>query len=369
MAVKFLDLRAQTANLRAQIEPAIAHVLANAAFIGGAEVEQFEREFGAFIGANALGVGNGTDALEIAVEALNLPKDSEVLLPANTFAASAEAIARNQLRLVFVDCDSTYTMSIADLERKITPQTSAIMAVHLYGQSADMHAICALAKQHGLRIIEDCAQAHGASFASQKVGTFGEIACFSFYPGKNLGAYGDAGAIVSNNTKLLATCRQIAHHGGLQKYEHTRIGRNSRLDSLQAAILRIKLPHLAAWNAQRDTIAREYMRLLADTKGLVLPTLHPQAQSVWHLFVVRILDGKRDSVRQKLAEAGIETGLHYPKALPSCAAYQDVPFVRTSPTPNACAWESEILSLPMGEHLDTAQAREVADALRNALAR
>lgn len=367
MAVKFLDLRAQTANLRAEIEPAIARVLANAAFIGGAEVEQFEREFGAFVGANALGVGNGTDALEIAVQALNLPKDSEVLLPANTFAASAEAVARNQLRLVFVDCDSTYTMSIADLERKITPQTSAIMAVHLYGQSADMHAICALAKRHNLRIIEDCAQAHGASFASQKVGTFGEIACFSFYPGKNLGAYGDAGAIVSNDTKLLAACRQIAHHGGLQKYEHDRIGRNSRLDSLQAAVLRVKLPHLNAWNAQRDIIAREYMRLLADTEGLVLPTLHAQAQCVWHLFVVRILDGKRDSVRQKLAEAGIETGLHYPKALPSCAAYQNVPFVRTSATPNACAWEAEILSLPMGEHLDKTQAREVADALRSAL--
>ncbi|MDE7317053.1 MAG: DegT/DnrJ/EryC1/StrS family aminotransferase [Helicobacter sp.] len=368
MAVKFLDLRKQTASLRAEIEPAIARILENATFIGGDEVERFEQEFGTFVGASALGVGNGTDALEIAIQALNLPKDSEVLLPANTFAASAEAVARNQLRLVFVDCDNTYTMDIADLERKITPQTSAIMAVHLYGQSADMHAICTFAKQHNLHIIEDCAQAHGATFAGQKVGTFGEVACFSFYPGKNLGAYGDAGAIVSKDSALLRVCRQIAHHGGLQKYEHTRIGRNSRLDSLQAAVLRVKLPHLNAWNAQRDTIAREYMRLLADTKGLVLPQLHPQAQSVWHLFVVRILGGKRDFVRQRLAETGIETGLHYPKALPSCAAYQNVPFVRASATSNACAWESEILSLPMGEHLDISQAREVADALRAALA-
>ncbi len=213
--VKFLDLKKQYLGIKEEINDAIARVLESSAFVGGEEVSAFEREFGEFLGkgskaVQALSVANGTDALEIAVESLDLPKDSVVLVPANTFAASAEAVVRNGLRVQFVDCGSDYTLDLVDLRAKITEQTSAILAVHLYGQSARMDEILELAKSHHLRVIEDCAQAHGAKFNGQCVGSFGDIATFSFYPGKNLGAYGDGGAIVSRDSALLQKCEEIA---------------------------------------------------------------------------------------------------------------------------------------------------------------
>lgn len=365
MVVKFLDLQRQYQSLKKEIDSAIKHVLDSSSFIGGAEVQKFEESFGAFVGSYALGVGNGTDALEIAIEALNLPEGSDVLVPANTFAASAEAVVRNRLKIVFVDCDETYTMDTNDLRRKISPNTAAIMAVHLYGQPANMFEIVKLAQSHNLRLIEDCAQAHGAKCNGQMVGTFGDIATFSFYPGKNLGAFGDAGAIVCSDAALLAACRQIAHHGGLRKYEHHQIGRNSRLDALQAAVLNVKLRYLDEWNTARNKIAADYMNLLKGIDGLVLPIIREECISVWHLFVVRILENKRDSIKAFLSNQGIQTGLHYPQALPSHDVYQNPRFVRQSPTPNAIAWESEILSLPMGEHLNDQALAYISRAIRD----
>lgn len=365
MVVKFLDLHKQYLGIKEEVDKAIFEVIEKSAFIGGDAVESFEEEFSEFIGGGVktLGVGNGSDALEIAIEALNLPKDSEVLVPANTFAASAEAVARNGLKIVFVDCGADYTLDIEDLKSKITPKTSAIMAVHLYGQSARMKEILELAKKHSLRVIEDCAQAHGARYNGQCVGSLGDIAAFSFYPGKNLGAYGDGGAIVSRDLALLKKCECIAHHGGLRKYEHRIVGRNSRLDGIQAAVLRVKLGYLDTWNQRRREVARQYLEGL---KGIVeLPEVRQECKCVWHLFVIRTKN--RNDLMQKLKEKGIEVGLHYPICLPNTEAFSNKSYVVESKTPNAKAWQSEILSLPMGEHLSDEEVKEVIKVVNEAI--
>ena len=318
MKVKFLDLQKQYLSIKKEVDKAIFGVIEKSAFIGGEEV------------------------------ALELPKGSEVLVPANTFAASAEAVIRNGLKIVFVDCGEDYTLDIVDLQSKITPQSSAIMVVHLYGQPAKMKEILELAEQYSLKVIEDCAQAHGAEYEGRKVGSFGDIAAFSFYPGKNLGAYGDGGAIVSRDLALLKKCECIAHHGGLRKYEHRIVGRNSRLDGIQAAVLRVKLRHLDTWNQRRREVARQYLEGL---KGIVeLPEVRQECECVWHLFVIRTLK-----------EKGIEVGLHYPICLPNTEAFSNKPYVVESKTPNAKAWESEILSLPMGEHLSDEEVKWVIE--------
>ena len=332
MDIKFLDLKKQYLGIKDEIDAAIKGVIERSAFIGGAEVREFEREFCEYLESStqdskhslcALGVANGSDALEIALEALELTKGGEVLIPANTFAATAEAVVRNGLKLVFVDCGNDYTMDLQDLERKITSQTQAIIPVQLYGQSADMDGILKLATKHNLPVIEDCAQAHGARFNGQCVGTFGRIATFSFYPGKNLGAYGDGGMIVSRDSELLQKCKKIANHGGLKKYEHAIVGRNSRLDGIQAAVLRVKLRHLESWNARRREIAEQYLRGLADCKEVILPVKKAQCLCVWHLFVVRVK--RREYVMEMLKGKSIECGLHYPRALPCTQAYAKKP--------------------------------------------
>ncbi len=358
MGVKFLDLYKQYLVLQQEINEALQNIITSSAFIGGEEVKKFEESFASFISKDmyALGVANGTDALEIALEALHLPQNSEVLIPANTFAATAEAVVRNGLRIVFVDCGADYTLDIDDIESKINHNTAAIIAVHLYGQPAAMDKIMGIAQEHSLKVIEDCAQAHGAEFEGKRVGGFGDIATFSFYPGKNLGAYGDAGAIVSSNKMLIEQCKQIAHHGGLKKYEHHIIGRNSRLDAMQAAILNVKLPYLQQWNKRRNEVAKMYYKGFKDS-ALILPALKKQCLSVWHLFVIRCK--KRDLLRDFLAQHGIETGLHYPFALPQCPAYYDKIYVRYTHTPHALAWQDELLSLPMGEHLSDEEVQEV----------
>ena len=367
MAIKFLDLKKQYLGIKGEIETAISSVVESGAFVGGSEISAFEEEFSEFLGGGVqtLSVANGTDALEIAIESLALPKDSVVLVPANTFAASAEAVVRNGLKLQFVDCGADYTMDLADLRAKITPQTSAILIVHLYGQSARIEEILEIAKEKNLRVIEDCAQAHGAKFKGRCVGAFGDIAAFSFYPGKNLGAYGDGGAIVSCDSALLQRCEEIAHHGGLKKYEHRIVGRNSRLDNLQAAILRVKLRHLADWNARRREVAKLYFEGFKDCKVIRLPQVKESCECVWHLFVILVKN--REAVMTHLKQKGIEYGLHYPIALPNCPAFNHQPYVVESPTPNASAWQEEILSLPMGEHLSDEEVKEVIKAVKDAV--
>ncbi|RAX58363.1 erythromycin biosynthesis sensory transduction protein eryC1 [Helicobacter monodelphidis] len=359
MAVKFLDLYQQYLSIQSEIDAAIQSVISQSAFVGGKFLKNFEEDFCRFLKTDsyALGVANGTDALEIAIEALDLPRDSEVLIPANTFAATAEAVVRNGLKIVFVDCADDYTLDIKDLKAKITPKSRAIIAVHLYGQPCRMAEILELAKQYSLRVIEDCAQAHGARYKSVCVGNFGDIATFSFYPGKNLGAYGDGGMILAK-MPLLQKCIKIAHHGGLKKYEHQIVGRNSRLDSLQAAILSVKIQYLAQWNVRRQEIARMYCQALQHPK-IILPACREECECVWHLFVIRVPEEQRDSLFAYLKDKGIECGLHYPICLPHSPAYQKKPYVKDTQNPNAEKWERQILSLPMGEHLSDGDIEEV----------
>jgi dTDP-4-amino-4,6-dideoxygalactose transaminase len=360
MSVPFLDLNKQYLSIRAEVDAAIAAVINERAFIGGPHAARFETEFGAYQQARfCIGCGNGTDAIEIALEALDLPKGSEVIVPANTFIASSEAVTRAGLKVVFCDCNpQDYTISIPSLEQKITANTSAVIPVHLYGQPCDMDAIMRLAKQHGLKVIEDCAQSHGAEFRGQRVGTLGEFGTFSFYPGKNLGAYGDAGAIVTNDENLASMARKIANHGRIGKYDHEFEGRNSRLDGIQAAVLSVKLRRLEEWISRRIAIADAYRERLAGIDDLVVPAKREGSRHVFHLFVVRTT--RRDALRDFLSSRGIETGIHYPIALPKLRAYAycgqaSEPFF-------ANRTDSQLLSLPIGDHMSLDDVKEVAAA-------
>lgn len=361
MPVKFLDLQSQYRRIKPEIDHAIQAVIDDTAFAGGPYVERFEREFAEYQGIDhCVGVGNGTDALEIALEALELPPESEILVPANSFIATAEAVSRAGHRVVFCDVHPhSYCLDVADARRRLTPATAAVIPVHLYGQPADMPAICQFAKDAGLRVLEDCAQAHGAQIGGQPVGTFGDAGTFSFYPGKNLGAYGDAGAIVTNDGNLARRCRLIANHGRSSKFDHEIEGRNSRLDGVQAAVLSAKLAFLDDWIARRQQAAQLYMQELAGVGDLVLPQPQGNVRHVWHLFVVRT--GHVEQLADFLAERQIQTGRHYPLALPKLGAYSHV----GQQAESGFAWKAdrELLSLPMGEHLDEQMVLEVIAAL------
>jgi len=360
--VKFLDLYSQYKGIKDEIDAAIADTIAHSAYIGGTALKSFEQEFAAYQDVqHCVGVGNGTDAIEIAIEALELPPMSEIIVPANSFIASSEAVTRSGCRVVFADVSQeTYLLDIDDVRKKIGTKTSAIMAVHLYGRPCDMMELVQLAMQHDLRVIEDCAQAHGAEIDGKRVGAIGTIGTFSFYPGKNLGAYGDGGAIVTNDGRLAERCRMIANHGRLDKYNHLFEGRNSRLDGLQAAILRVKLRHLDKWVDRRNAIARTYLDGLAGVGDLQLPSLTGRVRHAFHLFVVRT--AQRDALKSHLQAAGIETGVHYPIALPKLKAYEYL-----GPTDDAmfaCRADERLLSLPIGEHMSDEDVRQVIDAIQ-----
>lgn len=360
--IKFLDLYAQYLAIKPEIDAAIAQTIRDSAFVGGGGVERFESSFAAFQGAkHCVAVGNGTDAIEIIIEALGLPRGSEVIVPANSFIASSEAVTRAGCRVVFGDVDpATYLLDPSDVCRRITARTSAIMPVHLYGQPADMDRLRDAVAGHKLRIIEDCAQAHGAEYRGQRVGTLGDAGSFSFYPGKNLGAYGDGGAITTNDAELARRCRMIANHGRIDKYNHEFEGRNSRLDGLQAAILSAKLPHLESWIEARNRVAQLYLSGLSGIEGLTLPAVRPSVRHAFHLFVVRT--AQRDELAEHLKRAGIQTGIHYPIALPRLTAYA---YLGQGLEPmNANRMDAQLLSLPIGEHLDDADVRTVIDAVQ-----
>lgn len=360
--VKFLDLNSQYRSLQAEIDAAIAGTIERSSYIGGPDLPAFEQEFAAYQQAeHCIGVGNGTDAIEIALEALELPPGSEILVPANSFIASSEAVTRGGHKVVFCQSDPrTYGIDVADAAARITPRTAAIICVHLYGQPCDLAGLKALADEHGLKIIEDAAQAHGAEFHGRRIGAIGDIGTFSFYPGKNLGAYGDGGAIVTNDAALAKKCRMIANHGRIDKYDHVFEGRNSRLDGLQAAILRVKLRALDGWVDRRNAIARRYLEALAGIQGLTLPVLANDVRHAFHLFVVRC--DERDRFQAHLKEDGIQTGIHYPIALPDLAAYD---YLRDENTPRrATELAPTLLSLPMGEHLSDEDVEKVIVSVR-----
>lgn len=360
--IPFLDLQGQYAALKPELDAAITEVITSTRFIGGATVASFERSFAAYQGADhCVGVANGTDALEIVLEALELPPGSEVIVPANSFIASAEAVTRSGHRVVFCDADPrTYLAEVGDLEAVRTDRTAAVICVHLYGNPCDMDAVVDWAHTHDIRVIEDAAQAHGAEWAGQRVGALGDAGTFSFYPGKNLGAYGDAGAIVTNDPALARTCRMIANHGRVEKYHHEFEGRNSRLDSLQAAVLRVKLTYLDEWIDRRNEVAGAYLKELAGIEALALPVFEPTRRHSCHLFVVRT--PRRDELRAHLAADGIETGVHYPISLPRLPAYSYLDPDATASF-RANAFGGQILSLPMGEHLTDTHVETVIESI------
>ena len=360
--VKFLDLKSQYDSIKDEIDEAIKNVISETAFIGGKYVEQFEKEFAEYQDAKyCQGVANGTDALEIVIEALDLPKGSEIIVPANSFIASSESVTRSGHKVVFCDCDeSNYTISIPSLKSKITPNTKAIVAVHLYGHPCDMDEIMTIAKEHNLKVIEDCAQSHGAEYKGKRVGAIGDAGTFSFYPGKNLGAYGDGGAIVTNSEELAKKCKMIANHGRIEKYNHEFEGRNSRLDGLQAAILSVKLKHLDKWTDARIKVADYYLENLKDVDGIVLPKREDWAKQVYHLFVVRT--EKRDELQQYLKDNGIQSGIHYPISLPKLKAYDYTG--QASEDFFANNSDSELLSLPIGNHLSVDDLNKITEIIK-----
>lgn len=348
--IKFLDLNKQYRSIKNEIDHVIADVIENSSFVAGPYLGQFEKAFAEFQKADfCVGVGNGTDAIEIALESLELPEQSEVIVPANSFIASSEAVTRSNLKVVFCDCDpETYLLDIDDLKNRITDKTSAIVCVHLYGNPCPMDELLEISKQHDLKLIEDSAQAHGAEYKGQRIGAIGDIGTFSFYPGKNLGAYGDGGAIVTNSKELADRCRMIANHGRVDKYIHEFEGRNSRLDGLQAAILNVKLQSLDSWIEKRNNVAKAYLAGLSDIKGLVCPDVKRDNRHAFHLFVVQT--DRRDELRKFLGDLGIQTGVHYPISLTELPAYA---YLKSDSSPKvASRMSNTLLSLPIGEHLD-----------------
>jgi len=365
MQVPFLDLKAQYEAIKQEIDQTIANVINDAAFVGGKYVKQFEEEFAAFcVAKHCVGVGNGTDALFIALRSLGVGKGDEVITAANSFIATSEAITMAGAKVVFVDCDPrTYNIDTTKILSAITPRTKAIIPVHLYGQPADLPALQTIAREYGLFLIEDAAQAHGAEFEGKRVGSFGDIACFSFYPGKNLGAYGDGGAIVTNNEELAMKCRMIGNHGRVKKYDHDFEGVNSRLDGIQAAILSVKLRHLEEWTKKRREIAEIYNELLKNSE-VMTPVEAPGVKHIYHLYVVRI--PQRDAVQAALKTKGIDTGIHYPIPLPHLQAYRYLGHT-SDEFPVTTQYSREILSLPMYPELSKIQIEYVCDQLRNAI--
>lgn len=363
--IKFLDLHSQYLSIRSEIDAAIARVVATSAYIGGTEVNDFEKEFAAFQDVeHCVGVANGTDAIEIVLEGLELPPGSEIIVPANSFIASSEAVTRTGHKVVFADVTSdSYTLDPADTRRRLTERTRGIIAVHLYGHPCKMDEIMSIAKEFDLRVIEDCAQAHGADYRGRRVGGIGDAGTFSYYPGKNLGAYGDAGSITTNNGELAVKCRMISNHGRIEKYNHVFEGRNSRLDGIQAAILRAKLPHLETWIKHRNRIAGVYSRELSGVSELELPTVPQDCRHAFHLYVVRT--HRRQELIEYLNANKVETGIHYPIALPKLQAYKKLGQAFEPMFANES--DASLLSLPIGEHISEADAVHAASLIRRLL--
>jgi dTDP-4-amino-4,6-dideoxygalactose transaminase len=345
--VAMLDLAHQHHAVEARVAAGFARVLEEGSYILGPAVDAFEREYAAFSGVeHVVGVGNGTDAIELALRAAGIKHGDRVAIPANTFVATAEAVVRAGASVVLVDCDENYLLDPADLRRRLTPQVRAVVAVHLYGQMADIDAIREVAGP-GIVMIEDAAQSQGARQRGRRSGSLGDAAGTSFYPGKNLGAYGDGGAVSTGSARIAERVRGLRNHGGTHKYEHLEIGTNSRLDSLQAVVLSAKLEHLDAWNDERRALADRYTRLLADVPGVVTPVTAPHNEHVWHQYVVRVDD--RDRVLAALVDAGIGAGIHYPLPVHRLPAFDYL----GGSYPRAEAFSRRLLSLPIYPGLDT----------------
>jgi dTDP-4-amino-4,6-dideoxygalactose transaminase len=361
LQVPFLDLRAPRLELKHELDEAVGRVLDSGSYILGREVEHFEEEFAQFVGAkHCIGVGNGLEALHLALVALGAGPGDEVLVPANTYIATWLAISYTGAVPVPIEPDPvTYNIAPERIEAAITPRTRGIMPVHLYGQPADMDPILEIAHRRGLWVLEDAAQAHGARYKGIRIGALGDAAGWSFYPGKNLGAFGDGGAVTTNRDDIADRIRVLRNYGSRVKYFNEVKGFNCRLDPLQAAVLRVKLAHLDEWNERRRAVAAIYASLLPETK-LALPRFPDWAEHVFHLYVVRT--ARRDELQKFLATRGIGTLIHYPLAPHLQQAYADLNIPEGS-LPVTERLQNEILSLPMGPHLSTAEIRAVTAAV------
>lgn len=356
MSVPYADLKAQYLSIKEEIDTAIQDCIDNTAFIGGGVIKEFEDDFAKYAGAKyCVGCANGTDAIEIALKALGVGPGDEVLVPAITWISTAGAVNNIGAEPVFVDIlEDERTIDPSLIEAKITDKTKAIIPVHLYGLPARMNGIMEIANRHGLKVIEDCAQAHGAEIAGKKIGSFGHIATYSFYPGKNLGAYGDAGGITTDDSDLAKTCKMITNHGQIVKHDHQIIGRNSRLDTIQAAILKAKLPYLPEWTEKRRTNAAKYMNKLAGVKVPVVPEGY---KHVFHVFAIQ--SDRRDEIKKALDAANIGNAVHYPNPLPMVPSYAYKGH-QTGEFPVAEKVCKEILSIPMFAEMTLEQIEMVA---------
>lgn len=362
--IPLADLKAQYAAIKDEIDAAIARVIANTSFIGGAEVREFEAAFAEFQQTKrCVGIASGTAALFLALEALGVGAGDEVITTPHTFIATIEPIVQTGATPVFVDINpDTYNLDPAQIEAAITPRTKAIMPVHLYGQIAPMDAIMAIARRHNLFVVEDAAQAHGAELHGKRAGAWGDIACFSFYPGKNLGAYGDGGAICTNNDVLADKIAKRRDHGRTTKYEHDEIAYGERLDALQAAILGAKLPHLNNWNAARRRIAAKYDAGLQDAPGVCLPNVMDGAEHVYHIYCISVASD-RDAIMDELKSRGIGTGVHYPVPLHLQPALRDWGF-KVGAFPHAERAAASIISLPIYPEMTDEQIDQVIYAVK-----
>ena len=362
--IPFLDLGAAYRELQSQIDDAVARVLASGHYILGPQVDAFESEFAAYCEANhCIGLANGLDALHLALRAMDVGPGDEVIVPSNTYIATWLAVSQCGATPVPVEpVEATYNIDPALIEAAITARTRVILPVHLYGQPADMDPILAIARKHGLRVLEDAAQAHGARYKGQRIGAHGDVVAWSFYPGKNLGALGDAGAVTTNDPELADRIRVLRNYGSRVKYVNEVQGYNSRLDPVQAAVLRVKLAHLDAWNVRRVDVAAAYMHGLTGI-GLALPHVPEWAAPAWHLFVVR--HPERDVLQQRLSDTDVGTLIHYPIPPHKQAAYADAGFAPEA-FPIASRMADEVLSLPIGPHLQREDALRVVQAVRQA---
>jgi dTDP-4-amino-4,6-dideoxygalactose transaminase len=362
--IPFVDLLAQYQSIKDEIDRAINKCIADTNFIKGKAVSRFESDFAEYLGINyCIGCGNGTDALEIILKSLNIGKDDEVIVPALTWISTAEAVSNVGAEPVFADINpDTYTIDYKKIEEKITKKTKAIIPVHLYGCPADMDEISAIAREYKLHLVEDCAQAHGAEYNGKKVGTFGIASAFSFFPSKNLGAFGDGGAIVTNDKEIDELVRKISNHGQLdEKHRHFMIGRNSRLDSIQASILSAKLKHLDKWNNQRNQVSAFYFQQLANKTEFILPLREENKKHVYHLFVLRCKN--RERMIELLDEKMISWGIHYPNALPLTDAYA---YMKHKPEDfiNSSSIIPDIISIPVYPELSGEQMVIICDQLK-----
>lgn len=363
MKIKFLDLNRQYLSIKNEINEKLLHEINNNQFINGTAKNTFEENFAKYIGTNyCLGVGNGTDALEIGIKALNLPEGSEVIIQANTFIATCSSTTHNNLKIVFADVDyKTMMLDLDDVERKITPNTKLIIVVHLYGQSCDMDRLVNICKKNSLNLLEDCAQSHGAYYNNKKLGTFGDISTFSFYPGKNLGAYGDGGAICTNNLEYYTYMKKYSNLGSIVKYQHEIIGRNSRLDTIQSSILNVKLNYLDLWNQKRRDKAELYKKLLLNCDKIEINEIENSCIPVYHLFVIKIKE-KREELIKFLQDRNIDTIIHYPIPCHKTQAYYDYNNLNIK---NVELLSNQILSLPMYAELEDKEIEYVCENIIN----